>query len=148
MKAKRKSKDEIDSLIKDGIPENSVTDNVSIGRGTKRRSSIPAQSSPPKHSRTALKDPLITIGHVFTQGKKSVVIPQEVHQSTPQTFQKEGFVTIQSATKKPKGKGFSMGSNGEKTVVVHKSPRPKRNIKKPKKLDDMVTDFDSQEQQM
>ena len=106
------------------------------------------QPSPPKQTKTAKKDPLVTIGHVFHQGKKSVVIPQEVHQSTPQIFQEEGFVTIKRATKKPKGKGFSKGNHGEETVVVHKSPRPTRNIKKPKRYGDMVTEFDSQEQQM
>ena len=145
--AKRKAKN--DSLPKDGIPhENSVyDDNESIGRGLKRKPSTPAQPSPPKLTKT-IKDPFVTIGHVFQQGKKSLVIPQEVFQSTPQFFQNRGFVTIQKATKKPKGKGFSKGNNGEETVVVHKSVRPRRNIKKPKKFDDMVTDFDSQEQQM
>ena len=87
---------------------------------------------------------MVKVGHIFQQGKKSVVIPQEVSQSTPQIFQKEGFVTIQKGTKKPKGKGFSKGNSGEETIIVHKSSRPKRNIKRPQKLDDMVTEFDSQ----
>ena len=154
--AKRRSAEDIDSLVKDGIPhprdENSVhdeeSDNESIGRGTKRKSSLlPAQSSPspspPKQTKISRKDPLVTVGHVFQQGKKSVVIPQDVSHSTPQIFQKEGFVTIEKATKKPKGKGFSKGNNGEETVVVHKS-RPKRNTKRPKKYDEMVTYFETQ----
>ena len=134
----------------DSLPD-SVDDNESIGRGLKRKPSTqasPDQPSPPKRKKTSKKDPLVTIGHVFQQGKKSVVIPQEVNQSTPQIFQKEGFVTIKKATKKPKGKGFSKGNNGEETVVVHKSLRPKRNTKKPQKYGELVTDFDSQEMQM
>ena len=148
--AKRKATN--DSLPQDRIPhdENSVDDNESIGRGLKRKSSNPAplaQPSPPKQTKTAKKDPLVTIGHVLQQGKKSVVIPQEVSQSTPQIFQKEGFVTIQKGTKKPKGKGFSKGNHGEETVIVHKSIRPKRNQKNTGN-DDFVYDVVSNEEQL
>ena len=149
-------------MVKDGIPqlrvETSVSDNESIGenesnddiesigRGLKRKSThpLPAHPSPQKLTKVAKKDPMVTVGHILQQGKKSFVIPQEVSQSTPQIFQKEGFVTIQKGTKKPKGKGFSKGNSGEETIIVHKSSRPKRNIKRPQKLDDMVTEFDSQ----
>ena len=89
--------------------ENSVCDDESIGRGLKRKPLTPAplaQPSPAKQTKIAKKDPLVTVGHVLRQGKKSFVMPQDVSQSTPKIFQKEGFVTIEKATKKPKGKGF------------------------------------------
>ena len=105
--------------------ENSVCDEESsIGRGLKRQSSAPMQYSQPKSSKF-IKDQKEQIGHVVKRGKKSEAVPEEVSTSIPEIFEATGSVTIQKAIKKPKGKGFSKGTYGDKTVVVHKLPQNK-----------------------
>lgn len=124
--------------------ENSVCDTESsIGsrRGLKRKSSSTRDSSSlvTKAPKVQLKDPAVRIGQVRQTGRKSDVVPQDIFVSTTKPFVAEGFVEVKKATKKPNGQGLSVGKQGEITILVNKSPRPKRNKKKIQS-DDFVYD--------
>ena len=105
-------------------PENSerIWRSFSKGNATSRlyhRNSDCDVQIPKKVHRLELRDQFIRVGHLFPN--YSSAVPQVVATSKVRIFQEAGFVSVKRATRRPKGKGFSIGCFGEVLIVVHKS---------------------------
>ena len=71
----------------------------------------------PKVSRNTPKDPHVQVGRIKATGKNAHLVPRTKTLSTVQKHANSSSSIVQSATKKPNGKGYSKGNYGEKTVI-------------------------------
>ena len=71
----------------------------------------------PKVSRNTPKDPHVQVGRIKATGKNAHLVPRTKTLTTIQKHKNSSSSIVQSATKKPNGKGYSKGNYGEKTVI-------------------------------
>ena len=71
----------------------------------------------PKISRIVPKDPHVQVGRIKATGKNAHLVPRTKTLTTIQKHKNSSSSIVQSATKKPNGKGYSKGNYGEKTVI-------------------------------